>query len=170
MGAKHCLYCGIEFETDNPARIYCSHTCRSMAWIKRHEPSYMPKGTYERDCVICGAHFTTNKPNRICCSKSCADKRRYQKILVWQRERRSATAKPEQLPPVKPVEFIAPTEYKEPPFEIISGLKMFICERLSYRGTSLSCGDFDQCYKSPCCCSIPPEKRMHNSRMRYAAV
>lgn len=156
MAVRKCAWCGKDFAAIHSRHQYCCDSCKQLAYLKRVKPSKEP---YRRNCIICGKPFTTTVAIKKCCSKECSKARQTMSMKRWQE-----IHKPEPVESslatetsIVPVESIA-IEYKELPFEMVENFKLFICEKMSCKGTSLPCGDVEACYIKPRCQHIPPGK------------
>lgn len=79
---KNCLKCGIEFDSKNKNKLYCSWRCyrnskaqrhysRNKTWLSKEEQAK------EHKCEKCGlSYHPTRKDQRYCSSKCSGDSRR----------------------------------------------------------------------------------------------
>lgn len=78
-----CAHCGKPIPSANRRRLYCSDSCKSMAWAKRHpEKAAASDSAYQKRkvrrawpdaaCANCGATFERLRKNHDFCTKECA--------------------------------------------------------------------------------------------------
>jgi hypothetical protein len=83
-----CKHCGIEFETTDPRKIYCSQTC---GWRAQNAKRLAKGEKYQpRKCRVCDKEYVPLQKRgigRLTCSDDCLKIHR----LAWAKERRETT-------------------------------------------------------------------------------
>ena len=75
-----CAYCGAEFESDNPAKKYCSADCCVKNSRARARERYLKLNPPRQiKCAFCGKEFTTIYVRQKYCSERCCSEAHKQK-------------------------------------------------------------------------------------------